>query len=200
MKQQVVVIHGGNAYENYDEYIENLRLSEISLERLRSKDWKDNLGKDLGADFDVLTPRMPNSNNARFLEWKIWFEKLIPLLDEDIIFVGHSLGGIFLAKYLSENNYPKNIKATLLVAAPYNTPTNHPLVDFTLITPWDKFVKQGGKIILYHSKDDQVVYFDSSKFYLKELPKATLRIFEDKGHFNTDVFPEVIEDFKTISN
>lgn len=87
MRQQILVIHGGNAYETYAEYINSLNNQEITLEKLRLKGWKENLGRNLGKNFDVLTPRMPNSQNARFLEWKIWFENLIPLLMEKDILI-----------------------------------------------------------------------------------------------------------------
>ena len=152
MKKQIVVIHGGDAFDTYGEYLSYLKNKEVSLERIQFKDWKRNLSDDLGVEAQVLTPQMPNSQNARYLEWKIWFEKIISLLGENVIFVGHSLGGIFLAKYLSENNYQKIIKAVFLVAAPYNTETDHPLVDFNIENDLSSFARQGGKIFLYHSK------------------------------------------------
>lgn len=126
-KKQLLVIHGGDAFETYDDYLKYLKTREISLERLKSNGWKKNLSDILGEEYDVLLPQMPNSQNARYLEWKIWFERLIPLLNETVVLVGHSLGGIFLAKYLSENDFPKQVKATFLIAAPYNTATQHPL-------------------------------------------------------------------------
>lgn len=196
---QVLVINGGNAFEKYDEYLEYLRNREISLDRLRSRDWKSRLSELLGPKYDILTPRMPNNNNARFLEWKIWFERIIPLLDDEAILVGHSLGGIFLAKYLSENTYPKKIRATLLVAAPYNTPTKHPLVDFNIVQSLDGLREQGGKIIIYHSQDDKVVRFANAMGYKKDLPEATLREFKDRGHFNTPTFSEIVDDIKVLS-
>ncbi len=62
---------------------------------------------------------MPNKTNAQFEEWKIWFEKFIPFLNDGVILVGHSLGGVFLAKYLSENKFPKKIGGVFLVSAVY---------------------------------------------------------------------------------
>jgi hypothetical protein len=200
MKQQVIIIHGGDVFATYEEYLQSLNQKEISLERLRTKDWKANLKEELGEDFDVLNLKMPNAQNARFIEWKIWFEKFIPYFNQKIIFVGHSLGGLFLAKYLSENDYPKKIKATLLIAASYNTPKHNPLVDFTLNTPLTKFAKQGGNILLYHSKNDPIVAFDDLGRYSQELPNATLRIFEDRGHFNSETFPEIVEDIKKLAS
>ena len=51
----------------------------------------------LGGEYDVLLPRMPNKNNAKYLEWKIWFERMIPFLNKEIILVGYSLGASFIA-------------------------------------------------------------------------------------------------------
>jgi len=161
MKQQILTIHGGSASETYEEYLEELRTREVFLDRMRGGGWKENLQKVLGEEYDVLLPKMPNATNARYAEWKIWFEKIIPLLDNEIIFIGHSLGAIFLVKYLAENNCPKKIKATMLVAPPYNTPEIHSLVDFNIETDLGKFAEQGGKIFIYHSKDDEIVPFSN---------------------------------------
>jgi uncharacterized protein len=198
MKQQIIVIHGGDVFEDYEDYLNNLRIKEVTLERIRFQGWKENLGKELGKNFDVIAPKMPNAQNARYLEWKIWFERIIPLLDRRVIFVCHSLGGIFIVKYLSENEYPKRIKAVFLVGTPYHTPARHPLVDFTITKPLDKFIKQSEKIFLYHSKDDIIVPFDNAKCYHKKIPDAVFRVFEDRGHFNTETFPEILTDIKNI--
>ena len=194
MKQQIFSIHGGNAFETYEEYLGDLKQQEVSIERTRSMDWKGNLQKTLGDSYEVILPRMPNSQNARYAEWKIWFEKFVPQLEENVIFIGHSLGGIFLAKYLSEEKYPKKIKATLLVAAPYNAPDNHPYVDFNILTDLSGLESQAGRIILYHSKDDESVPFTNFERYQRELPSAQTRIFEDRKHFNDAMFPEIIGD------
>lgn len=198
MKQQVFAIHGGNAFDTYEEYIADLKQQEVTIERTRSLDWKGNLQKVLGDSYEVILPRMPNSQNARYAEWKIWFEKFVPLFEENIIFIGHSLGGIFLAKYLSEEKYPKKIKATLLVAAPYNAPDDHPYVDSNILTDLSGLEKQGGKVILYHSKDDQMVPFSNFERYQRELPGAVVRVFNDCQHFNSADFPELIVDIQNL--
>lgn len=198
MVQQVLVIHGGNAYENYDNYIQHLKDKELSLEKLRAEGWKNTLQKALGDDYEVFTPFMPNPTNARYLEWKILLEKYISLMDNGLILVGHSLGAITIAKYLSENNSPRIIKATFLVAAPYNTKEIHPLVDFNIETDLNNFAKQSKNIFIYHSTDDEIVPFSNCKDYQKRLPKATVRIFEDRGHFHQSDFPELVEDIKNL--
>jgi hypothetical protein len=68
-----------------------LRSFEIdSLDYFFGTSWKNTLQQNLGEDFQVVAPRMPNQFDARYEEWKIWFEKLIPLLNDEVVLVGHS--------------------------------------------------------------------------------------------------------------
>ncbi|MES2225816.1 MAG: alpha/beta hydrolase [Patescibacteria group bacterium] len=202
MKTQIFTIHGGHARNSYEEYLEWLRNKEVDLEYLRgeSKDWKGYLGERLGDSYEVYSPQMPCKENAKYAEWKIWFEKFVPYMEDGVILIGHSLGGIFLAKYLSENSFPKKIAATFLVATPYNTPTEHPRADFNILGPLLRFEEQCGEIFLYHSKDDQIVPFSNFERYQKDLPGAHLRIFDKAGHFNDEELPEILIDIKGIGN
>jgi predicted alpha/beta hydrolase family esterase len=195
---QIFLIHGGTTFATYEEYLNFLKTREIDIEGLKKKGWKDALGT-LGAGYEVIAPRMPNAQNARYEEWKIWFERFIPFLHDGVVLIGHSLGGVFLAKYLSENDFPKKIKATLLVAAPYSFDIGSPLPQFSIEKPLTKFAKQGGAIMLYHSKDDQIVPFSELAKYQKELPNAKVRVFEDKGHFNHEEFPELMRDLQELT-
>src|SRR5262245_46218365 len=104
-KKQVLVIHGGDFFDSRKEFIESLQKEEVTMEDLipSAKRWKDNLQSDLGKSYEVLFPKMPIKEDARYDEWKMWFEKIIPFLKQDAVLVGHSLGGIFLARYLREN-------------------------------------------------------------------------------------------------
>jgi len=199
MKQQVIGIHGGDLFETYEEYLDYLRAYELDLEKLKRRKWLDSLQDALGKDFEVITPVMPNKRNARYLEWKIWFDKLLPYVEADVILVGSSLGGIFLAKYLAENKFPKKVSATFLVAAPYDKEgTGQILMDFVLPDSLDLLAEQGGKIFIYHSKDDPVVPFADAEKYQQALPSATLRVFEDKGHFNQEELAELVKEIANL--
>ncbi|HRZ30232.1 MAG TPA: hypothetical protein P5274_00975 [Candidatus Paceibacterota bacterium] len=108
MKTQVVIIHGGDTFETQEEYLNYLKSYRIeNLNYFRKKSWKGSLQERLDDNFDVITPQMPCKLNAKYEEWKIWFNKLLPLLNNKVVLIGHSLGGIFLAKYLSDNGFPK---------------------------------------------------------------------------------------------
>jgi len=199
MKKQIILIHGGNTFETYREYMSSLKSLKIDLDRYRKVGWKDSLRKELGNRFDILLPKMPNPMNAQYDEWKILFKKIALQLDNNVILIGHSLGGVFLAKYLSENKFPKKILATILIAPPYDEKDiEEPLCDFVILNNLKKLEKQGGKIFIYHSKDDTVVpYVDLGK-YQKALPSVIAKIFKDRDHFNQPEFPELVREIKNI--
>jgi predicted alpha/beta hydrolase family esterase len=200
MRQQIFVIHGGDAFDVYEEWLTYLRSKEINLERAKLRDWKARLEETLGEDFEVIFPRMPNSQNAKYEEWKIWFEKHIPFLHDGVILIGHSLGGVFLARYLSEETFPKSIKATLLIASPFDVDGGRPMQGgFCVGESLSKLKEQGGVVVLYHSQDDSVVAFSEMTKYSALLSSAELRVFEDRGHFNQEEFPEILEEIRAIS-
>lgn len=199
MKKQVVVIHGGDTFDSYEEYISFLKDFKVDLESLRQKRWKSLLQKELGEDFDIIALQMPNSSNAKYSEWKLWFEKYIPLLNDKVVLLGHSLGGLFLAKYLSENKFPKKIRGVFLVAPPYEEETGTKSVaDFALPGDLKELEEQAEGIFLYHSKDDSLVPLAEMEKYKKDLPEAHVVTFEDRGHFNQEEFPEIVRDIKGL--
>jgi predicted alpha/beta hydrolase family esterase len=172
MTKQVLVIHGGTTFDSQEDYINYLKTKELSFDRLcRELGWKDLLGQELGERFIVLNPKMPNSTNARYEEWKIWFERIYALLDKKPILIGHSLGGIFLAKYLAENDLPHKAKALILVAAPFKDESQESLADFALPDSLENINKQVDKIFLIHSQDDLVVDFAELAGYKKSFIK-----------------------------
>lgn len=199
MKKQIIVIHGGSTFNTYKDYLLFLKNLKINLDKYRKATWKSFLQKELNDKFDVLLPNMPNPMNAKYAEWEILFKKMAPLLKNNVILIGHSLGAIFLTKYLSKNKFPKKILATLLIAAPYDDKNmEESLSDFVLPKNLDKFKKQSGKIFLYQSKDDLIVPYINFEKYKKVLPNAIIREFKKRGHFNQSKFPELIKDIKNL--
>lgn len=195
--KQVIVIHGGDSFATYEEYLQFLKDIPIEIGASR-KGWKAGLAEVLGEEYEVIQPSMPNKQNARYPEWELWFEKHVPFMQDGVVLVGHSLGGSFLAKYLSEKRLPISILGTFLVAAPYNLDGDHNLVDFAAPDSLELLAEQGGEIFLYHSTDDPVVEFSELAKYQAALPNAQARIFDDRQHFNQEDFPELVSDIRSL--
>ena len=153
--------------------------------------WRDRYEEFLGDEWAVIYPQMPSPKNAKYLEWKLWFEKYIPHLEDEITFVGHSLGATFLAQYLSEHTLPKSIQSLHLVAPAFDGAGGFGLTDAV-----SNIGKQVSHVYLYHSKDDSLVPFEESVRLHELLPEAEFRQFDDRGHFLTPDFPELFENIK----
>lgn len=193
--KHVITVHGGTSFESYNDYLSYLKKKEVSLEKLRpSKDWKDTLPEELTEEYDVLSPRMPCKENARYEEWSILFEKVLDICESSVILIGHSLGGMFLAKYLSENDINREIEKTILVAAPFDdSKLEESLSEFSPGPLLERLQKNSKEVYLIHSKDDTVVPYSHLGRYRDKLPKAKVTIFDDRGHFNQTAFPELVE-------
>jgi len=203
MKKQLIYIHGGNAYSNYDAFLDDLRtkpLRELPDAEPRNR-WTDHLARDLGDDYEVFAPKMPNTQNAKYLEWKIWFERYLALVRDGVLLLGWSQGGYFLSKYLTEEVLPVRPAALFLLAAPF-APDNfggEDGGDFVFdTTKLEELSKKVDTIYLLHSKDDPVVPFWHAESYAQALPEANMVAFDDKNHFLIAEFPELLDRIKAL--
>ena len=175
-KKNVLIIHGAGP-KHYR-----------SLED-GSGDWQAKLPSALGTDFKVLAPQMPSPTKPSYDEWKILMDKYVARVRGDVVLVGHSLGGSFLLKYLSEERIRPKILGLFIVAAPFNTMKGFETDDFS-------FVKQLQNVCLYHSMDDvEVPYAHSLKF--QERLNGKLKTYSDQGHFfKRREFLDIVQDIK----
>jgi predicted alpha/beta hydrolase family esterase len=107
-----------------------------------------------------------------------------------------SLWWLFLVKYLSENNFPKNISELHLVAPLFNDEwlVNEYVWDFALdINKVSDIEKKANKVSLYFSEDDPVLPFKQHKYYKELLKNSKFFIFQDRWHFSQPAFPELLE-------
>lgn len=190
--KQVLIIHGGESFSNYETYLDTLKNSVVGYERLKpQQQWKSWLAEQM-PDTDVLLPRFPNSDNAVYNEWKIYFEKLIPFLGDDARLVGHSQGAMFLAKYLHETTLPQKARQIILVAPGYDDPSMSDIGSFRIESAAG-MERSAEEIHLFHSQDDPVVPFTELAKFQHDLPTAIVHIFTDRGHFLDPTFPELLE-------
>lgn len=194
-KRQVLVIHGGGNFipKHGETMLEMIVASEVSLPRMRrSADWKATLQDTLGSAYDVLSPRMPNADAPRYEEWKRYFEKILPLLEPNALYVGHSLGAMFLAKYFSEASVQSQPAALFLVAPPFTA-----LGFGWELSTIENLRPHADTLFFYHSTDDAVVDYAESARYRERIPGATFRELDGRGHFNNDDFPEIALDIRS---
>lgn len=201
MKKQVLFVHGGNAYDTYEDFIAELQTFSVDPYTTEKKKWRMSLKEDLGSGFEVLLPEMPNKQNAKYGEWKVWMDKYLPFLHDGVILVGHSLGGVFLVKYLSEETFPIYVKALYLISAPFFTLRSKEGGDFRFtIEKFATFTEKVKEIVIFHAKDDTVVPFSHAESYKAVFPDARFEPFAEGGHFVRESFPELTADIRVLPN
>lgn len=203
--QQIIHIHGWNCFPSQEALCETLKNWDYDpFAEEQRKRWRDWLKEELISTHQMIMPVMPNSNFAYYQAWKIWFEKIFPYLnDEWVILIGHSLGWMFLLKYLTENHIPVKVSQLHLVSACLDetglSADDSYLWDFIFDTDKIPVISQRIKdIYIYHSKDDKTVPYSHSVRLSKYLPQAKFMLFEDRGHFRWDTFPELKEGIENI--
>lgn len=203
-KQQVIVIGGGETFDTHEEYLHFLKYKMIfDPAKKRKLGWKENLQKDLGRKYEVINVAMPNKLDAKYEEWKIYFNNVVPRLNPGTIFVGHSLGGLFLLKYIGESSgIYRVLSGLMLVSTPFalrqgeSSWNAEGFADFPLDLEWKIDLDP---IHMFHSNDDTIVPVSKSSMILSsdEIHKHT---FENRGHFIHDThFPELVSTIRAVA-
>ncbi len=196
MQNQIIFIRWWEVFDTKEQFFEYLQKREYNPYK-KEKSWRDWIAWALSDNFEVFEPQMPNKQWADYEAWKVWFEKLFPYLWEwKIILLGHSLWGVFLMKYLSENQFPKPIHQLHFVSPTFDNswlkwetignfkPDREKLKNIE---------KLSDKIFLYQSKDDESVPWSHAQEYRKYISFTQYFEFEDRGHFRQPAFPELLD-------
>lgn len=205
-KQEVILVGGGDSYSKREDFLQALRTQDMYDLPVDEpyKSWKGYLISALEETHIFYVPVMPNKQNAHYDEWQIWFERHLAVTKGDLILIGHSLGAMFLAKYLIENEINRKIKALFLMAGPcgsYEDGTGNDCADFQF-EPADLKVLNDKvqSIVIMHSQDDFCVPYEHALKYKAELPEAELVTFEDKNHFLVEELPELVEKIREVGS
>lgn len=145
-------------------------------------------------DIVAQTPEIPQPYKPDYDIWKNEFEKLVP--NDNTLLVGHSCGGGFLIRWLSEN--PQNIVGKVVLVAPWLDIEKKagPMFDFSINKDIALQSKKG--IDLLYSTNDGPELQSSLEFIRQNTKDFRYHEFVGYGHFNfssmkTRQFPELLQ-------
>jgi predicted alpha/beta hydrolase family esterase len=184
VKHQILFIQGGGAgaYEADEQLVVSLRRA-------------------LGTAYELLYPKMPHESEPDYRNWKTQIGNEMSHLKNGGILVGHSVGGSFLLKYLSDEKVEKSIAGIFLIATPYWGGDGWRYEGYESVTLPKDFpskLPSGAPIFFYHSRDDEIVPFAHLTLYARKLPQATIHALDAGGHQLRNDLSEVAVDIKSL--
>jgi len=183
MRKQILFIHSAGPQELHQ----------------GSSGLKAYLQKVLGDEYTLLDPKMPDPEKPKYTLWKAQLEKEFASFDEEIILIGHSLGGSVLLKYLSEQAFKQPISGLFMIASPYwGVDDDWGIEDFILKENFASKLPQIPQIFLYHSDNDKIVPSAHVEHYKGKLPLAKTRILDGAEHLFNNGLPELVNDIKEL--
>jgi len=180
-----VIIHGMPSKEEY---------LDLANPAQSNRHWFPWLQKQLAIRGVVAQSlEMPAPYEPRYEDWKKTFEQMH--VDEETALFGHSCGGGFFVRWLSESN--KRVGEVVLVA-PWIDPSKELDTGFFNFEIDPTLVGRTKGVTVMYSTDDDPSILETVRVLKEKLPDATFKEFHDKGHFCSadlvnDAFPELLE-------
>ncbi len=183
---QVILIHGRPDKEEY---------FDESMLKPHEAHWFPWLKEGLEErGIKTLIPIMPRPYQPDYDEWKSEFEKY--QVTPETTLVGHSRGGGFLLRYLSENTIEIN---KLILVAPSTLANPEFVSGFYEYKMDPDLAKRTKGVTIFYSTDDEEGIIKSVEKIKENIPNITYYEFTNKGHFTeedlgTKEFPELLEE------
>ncbi|TDF94801.1 RBBP9/YdeN family alpha/beta hydrolase [Paenibacillus piri] len=153
----------------------------------------------LGESYRVSYPIMPNPERPSYKPWKLKLAEELAEVQNEVILVGHSLGGSVLLKYFSEENCTNAVAGLFLVATPYwGKDPNWQVDDFLLREQFATKLTAIPRMFIYHSRDDEVVPIEHALRYAESIPQAAVHVLDRCGHAFKAGLPQLVEDIKSL--
>ncbi len=204
MKPFLIYINGGTTFRKRKDYLDYLKNKEITLKEF--KNWSgEYLEENLSIYFQIIRIKMPCKERSNYKEWKIIFEKYLELLKKEkrpVVFLGYSLGAMFLVKYFSENKVGLKILSIHLIAPSFDEKNSIEELSggFKLRKNLSLLTQQIKNLYFYFSEDDLIVPLYHKERYQEKFPQAKFFVFKDKnGHFRVEKLSELIRNLTKIN-
>ena len=142
---------------------------------------------------------MPLEDGAQYADWTARIASALPPRGDEVVLVGHSVGGSVLLKYLCEEPVEVTVTGLYVIAAPFWGADAFWDWDEARL-PEDAAEKLAvvPRIVLYHGRDDDVVPFAHLALYAARLPEATIRALDAGGHQLANDLGDVARDIQRL--
>ena len=179
---QLLFIQGGGA-GTHDEWDEKL---------------VDSLRRELGPNFEIRYPRMPNEEDPSYVAWAETLEKEFATLDDDAILVAHSIGGTIVVNALAQSRSDREFGAIFLIAAPFVGEGGWPSEDMNPAVDLGARLERDVPVYIYHGLDDATAPPSHAELYASAIPQAHVCLLPNRDHQLNNDLNEVAATIKSL--
>lgn len=173
MKQRVFIVHGWGASPE--------------------QEWFPWLVRELAPQgIEVIVPVMPNTMSPQIDAWVAYLVKIVGVLRDTDIFVGHSIGCQAILRYLAME-HETSIRGLICVAGWFTLKNLENDEEVRIARPWletpidfDAVKRIAGPIIAIFSDTDPYVELAENRELFEQRLGAHIIVEHNKGHFSED--------------
>lgn len=187
MKKRIIMVHGWGGSPEGDWF-----------------PWVAQAFKDRG--YEVIVPEMPDTEHPVIEKWVGHLKSVVPALDENTYFIGHSIGCQAVMRFLETAS--GKARAAILVAGWFDVTNLDESEEDEIRRPWaetpidDEKVKAAvsDSIVILSDNDPYVPYEQTKRDFETRFESEVITI-PGAGHMTTDdgwtTFPQLLEIFES---
>lgn len=160
----------------------------------------ESLGHELGADYQIRYPRMPDEAEPNYARWRAALEKELAKLGDGAILVGHSIGGTILINTLADVPPERALRGIILVAAPFVGEGGWSSDDIQPMANLGEELPPRTPVHIFHGSKDETAPLAHASLYAKAIPRAVVRQLAGRNHQLDDDMSEVAADIRRLTS
>ncbi len=151
----------------------------------------DSLRRELGTGYDVRYPRMPVEDDPSYAEWSGAIQREITGLADGALVTAHSVGGAVLVNTLAETPPERELRAILLIAAPFVGAGGWPSEEFETPRDLGARLPHGVPVHVFQGLQDRTTPPSHADLYARAIPQAVLHRLPGRDHQLNDDLSDV---------
>ena len=137
-------------------------------------------------------PLMPEPDNPDAEAWIAACQSEIAGISDDMVLVGHSLGGSIILQTLARFGQPANLVGVITLASPFWGAAGWDFESYAIPENGTEAVRQLPRLVMLQGEEDEVVAADHLDLYKALLPNADTRRLPGEDHAAAGAGPVLV--------
>jgi len=151
----------------------------------------DSLRRQLGDGYEIRYPCMPDEDDPSYADWSVAIRREMTALADGAVVAGHSVGGTILINALAERPAERDLRAIVLIAAPFVGAGGWPGDEFETSHDLGAKLPLGVPVHLFQGLEDQTTPPSHADLYTTAIPQAQVHWLPGRDHQLNDDLSEV---------